>query len=468
MKGALSAPLALALGLLAQTASAGVLQRLGLWDGPRRAVQALASKHGSHFVTEEGKVYAAGENSYSRLGVSTGFYDSEPSLVRLRASEVKQVASSFEHTLFLIEGGMVLRMGSQPCHLCPPFPEPKCPDWDSTVCGWVISGSTTIHPEDHCRQFAANETCKPLLVQGLGAVKAVAAASWNSFFVMEGGQLWAMGFNEFGQLGTGDKAPRTAPVQILGLGAVRQVSACDNHTLFMLEGGEVYAAGTNDKGQLGTGDSSDALTPAKVEVGFVKQVAACEGLSLFLNFHGAVFAAGRVWPGGPDLADESGKPGLVSDLPPVKFVACGRHKAFFVTEEKGRLFAMGDESSFLGVPGGQTVQPTPVEVPDLPDRVEEVSAGWDHSLLLMKHGSVLTMGKNDHNQLGAGPNARFREERPVPVQGFTPAWTPLGILVDLVALFSAVGLAALACCWCKGGGASKGGRRRLLKDSGGE
>jgi hypothetical protein len=48
-------------------------------------------------------------------------------------------------------------------------------------------------------------------------VKAISAGQWHSVFVMSDGSLWAMGWNEYGQLGDGTSNYRTnRPEQILG------------------------------------------------------------------------------------------------------------------------------------------------------------------------------------------------------------------------------------------------------------
>lgn len=55
--------------------------------------------------------------------------------------------------------------------------------------------------------------------------------------VLENGELWAMGYNEHGQLGTGNTKNKTTPEQVLALAGKNVVAvACGGYRTFGLLG----------------------------------------------------------------------------------------------------------------------------------------------------------------------------------------------------------------------------------------
>lgn len=73
--------------------------------------------------------------------------------------------------------------------------------------------------------------------------------------------LWCWGGNRYGQLGTGDTEPRTAPVQILS--GVSQIYAGGAHTCALGLDGSVSCWGNNQYGQLGAAVGPQALVPTQ-------------------------------------------------------------------------------------------------------------------------------------------------------------------------------------------------------------
>ena len=64
-----------------------------------------------------------------------------------------------------------------------------------------------------------------------------------------------------------------------------------------------------------------------------------------------------------------------------------------------------------------TNRTSPVEVLDSSGEplssVKDISAGWAHSIFLMKDGTVQATGRNDHGQLGDGTNTDRTSSVPV-------------------------------------------------------
>ena len=92
-------------------------------------------------------------------------------------------------------------------------------------------------------------------------VTAIAAGGWHSFFVKSDGSLWAMGRNDYGQLGDGTTNNSSLPEEILP-GGVTAVAGGNYHSLLLKTDGSLWAMGRNNHGQLGKGNPPLAANAA--------------------------------------------------------------------------------------------------------------------------------------------------------------------------------------------------------------
>ena len=82
------------------------------------------------------------------------------------------------------------------------------------------------------------------------------------------GQIYAWGYNDYGQLGNGDTTSSNTPVKVDTSGVlagktISQISAGSDHSLALDSEGQIYAWGYNLNGQLGNGDTTDSNTPVQ-------------------------------------------------------------------------------------------------------------------------------------------------------------------------------------------------------------
>ena len=98
-----------------------------------------------------------------------------------------------------------------------------------------------------------------------GNASSVAAGANHSLYLKTDGSLWAMGRNNFGQLGDESTTDRSTPVQIdanAGQHVVSgSVAAGANHSLYVKSDGSLRVMGANDSGQLGDGTNDDKVIP---------------------------------------------------------------------------------------------------------------------------------------------------------------------------------------------------------------
>ncbi|MBF0428411.1 MAG: chitobiase/beta-hexosaminidase C-terminal domain-containing protein, partial [Magnetococcales bacterium] len=233
--------------------------------------------------------------------------------------------------------------------------------------------------------------------------------------------------------------------QQVNISNVIAIAAGGEHALFLKADGTVWAAGRNNHGQIGevqSGMSQDEIKkganiPVKVgTLSNIQAIAAGSGHSLALDDKGTVHAWGRNWNG--QLCNSSWNGGIdtfnpipvTSQLTNVNTVAAGANHTLAVLKN-GTVQTCGlNSSGQLG--NDSTVDTsTPVQVKDL-FSVARVWGGENHSVALKTDGTVMTWGGNGFGQLG---NATGTVSK-IPVQAMMASGgsnQPLGEVVTMSA-----------------------------------
>jgi alpha-tubulin suppressor-like RCC1 family protein len=283
---------------------------------------------------------------------------------------------------------------TQPAFLSPSTPLSTLQGWGSNGNGELGQGNTNVY-------FSPVQVERDVLTMTAGS--GGNSDRGYSLFVKRDGTLWAVGMNDDGQLGLGDKNTRNSPEQVTS--DVVTVAAGSVHSLFVKRDGTLWAMGYNSYGQLGLGDTNDRLSPVQV-TGDVVAVAAGAGHSLFVKRDGTLWGTGDNSDGQLGLGN-TGQSNLPVQLAgDVVAVAAGVNHTLFVKRD-GTLWAMGDNSyGQLGLGdngGGPTLSATDRRSPvQVTGDVVAVVAGYQHSLFVKRDGSLWGMGYNRCGQLGLG------------------------------------------------------------------
>ena len=224
-------------------------------------------------------------------------------------------------------------------------------------------------------------------------IATIAAGDTHSLFIKSDETLWAMGYNNSGELGDGTRNQRTSPVQVAA--GVAQVAAGIAYGLFLKTDGTLWSMGSNFFGVLGDGTTETRVTPVQVATG-VAQIFAGGFSSLFVK------SDGTLWAMGLNDFDELGDGTTVNRTTPVQVatgvtqaVAGGSHSLFVRTD--GTLWAIGNNRSGRLGDGTTVNRTTPVQVAT---GVTQAAAGSSHSLFVKTDGTLWAMGNNDYGQLG--------------------------------------------------------------------
>lgn len=125
------------------------------------------------------------------------------------------------------------------------------------------------------------------------------STSFHFFIQTKDDQLYCMGKNDHGQLGTGDLLSQKSPFLLkLDISSkVVKVATGRSHTLLLLANGQVLGSGSNLFGQLGLGDNKTAVkdfmkfTPLPLEN--IADITAGENFSMACSRSGYVFVFGH-------------------------------------------------------------------------------------------------------------------------------------------------------------------------------
>jgi alpha-tubulin suppressor-like RCC1 family protein len=184
-------------------------------------------------VRSDGTVWAWGDNRFGQLGDGTTTSRLAP-VQMTGLTGVTQVAGGCVHSLALRSDGTVWAWG------------------DNSV-GELGRGTVT------------GVEATAALMNGLAGVTKISAGCGFSLALRSDGTVWAWGYNNVGQLGTGSTVNSQVPVKITGLSQVTAIAAgWDSSVAILANGASVWAWGGNDDGQLGDGTLAGHSTPVRV------------------------------------------------------------------------------------------------------------------------------------------------------------------------------------------------------------
>ncbi|KAM4602289.1 RCC1 and BTB domain-containing protein 1 isoform 3-T4 [Polymixia lowei] len=142
--------------------------------------------------------------------------------------------------------------------------------WGYNNCGQVGSGSTANQPSP--RRVSS-------CLQGKTVV-GITCGQTSSMAVVDNGEVYGWGYNGNGQLGVGNNGNQLIPCRLAALQGlcIQQIVSGYSHCLALTDEGLLYAWGANTYGQLGTGNKSNQLSPVHVmaeKESRIVEIAAC-------------------------------------------------------------------------------------------------------------------------------------------------------------------------------------------------
>ena len=261
----------------------------------RQIVGSANGDYHSLILLENGRVYGWGNNNYGQLGNDTNKNTPSPNLIETIPGKVVSIATGGVISLALLETGEVY--------------------------GWGLNGN------GRWQDTASEDSTHPLLIMGIpGKVITIAAGNFHSLALLDSGEVYGWGWNRFGQLG--DKTPRYSyhPRLIKALpGKVVGLAAGANSSLALLDSGDVYSWGSNEYSQLRVETTKNLYHPQLIKNIPGRVVAICSGYthSMALLDTGEVYGWGRneFYQLGNGTTKNNLLPQLILAVNPVKVVS---------------------------------------------------------------------------------------------------------------------------------------------------
>jgi alpha-tubulin suppressor-like RCC1 family protein len=238
--------------------------------------------------------------------------------------------------------------------------------------------------------------------------------------------LYAWGYNAYGQLGIGTVGAQSAPVTVSMPAGVTplSVAAGNDHSLAIGSDGTVYAWGYNAFGQLGNGTTTDSHVPIAVSL---PAGVSANAIAAGAFFSMALGSDGNVYTWGDGANGALGNGGTANEETPVEVplpagvtataIAAERYSAL-VIGSNGVLYAWGRNSHGELGNGGTSEADSPVTV-STPDGVtaSAIAGGGRHALMIGSDGNLYAWGYNAYGQVGNETTT----VQPTPVQVALPS-----------------------------------------------
>ena len=328
-----------------------------------------------HTITlaDDGTVHSFGRNEEGALGLGDSNFEALPTPIP-NLPKINQISCGDYFTACVDDEGFIWSFGDN--------------GW-----GQLGTGNTT--------NFYV-----PQKILDIPPVLSVYCGESHTLIITNDSNLWSCGRNDGGELGHGDTEERLMP-QKTSFSNISKTSAGVRHSLFQNDKGEIFACGYNPYGQCGLEHFDDyQITPSIIPnlppniIQFV-----CGGFhSLFLDSEGNVFSVGRNGQLGLGHNTKQNELNKIPNIPPIKIISCVYSSCYLIDFE-GNLWSFGfNDSGQLGH-GDETNINTPKIINTLKN-IQQISYGpcGLHFIAKNSQNQIFVSGNNDWGQLGTGDN----------------------------------------------------------------
>ena len=281
------------------------------------------------------------------------------------------------------------------------------------------------------------------------------AASYNHTIILRAdGTVWSTGYNQYGELGTGDTEERKIFTQVKGpngegiLENIVQITTGYYTGYALTTNGEVYGWGSNRYGELGQGSKSDdpVLYPTKMKkVSNIIQISSGAEYIVMLDAEGKVWGTGYNGNGQLGIGNTTLQtlPQQMTSISGIKEISAKSNNTYMLTEG-GYVEGVGyNYYSQLG-DGSSTDRTTAVYTKNTSNKyvsdAKHISAGENSVFISRKKDSegnpqgMYVIGRNDYGQLFTGNTTRayyateVEKEKDILTMALTEGQT--GLMVD--------------------------------------
>jgi RCC1 and BTB domain-containing protein len=202
-------------------------------------------------VTKDDKVYAFGENRNGCLGLSTFNRIVEPTKVDILCNKgINKLSYGLCHVMALTSGGEVY-------------------SWGDNNYGQCCNGSKDKSTPSMKRQNSGYN-CPKLINDWLKKpIADISCGAFHTLILTQTSELYAVGYNRFGQIGNGYNCDQFTPIKItlnsFESEKIVSITCGYYHSMALTQNGRVYSWGKNNFGQLGIEPTDDNISIGSIK-----------------------------------------------------------------------------------------------------------------------------------------------------------------------------------------------------------
>ena len=233
-------------------------------------------------ITNDLNLWSWGNNEYGQLCLGNKEDQLKPRQTSF--SDISKISSGHYYSLFQNDKGEIFSCGHNQYGACglghfnhPQIKPSLIPNLPSNVAQFVCGNhqSLFLDSEGNVYSVGYNEygslglghnTNQNVLnkIPNIPPIQAISCVFSSCYLIDYEGNLWSFGYNTFGQLGHGNYTNINAPKVINTLKDIQQISNGWYHFIVKNSQNQIFVSGSNDYGQLGTGDTESVLIPKEI------------------------------------------------------------------------------------------------------------------------------------------------------------------------------------------------------------
>ena len=219
-----------------------------------------AGVYHSLFQNNKGEIFACGYNLFGECGL--GHYNHPqitPSLIPNVPSNIVHFVCGSYQNLFLDSEGNVFSVGY---NNAPGIGQNLFLDSAGNVfsVGTNTYGQLGLGHNTNPKQNVLNK------IVNIPPIQTISCVNSSCYLIDCEGNLWSFGSNDYGQLGNVDKSTKISVPKLSTLKDIQQIShgSSGRHFIAKNSQNQIFVTGFNDSGQLGTGDTISVSTPKEI------------------------------------------------------------------------------------------------------------------------------------------------------------------------------------------------------------
>ena len=250
---------------------------------PRVLSVSCGSEH-TLIITNDLDLWSCGKNEYGQL--CHGDTEDRSTLQKTSFSNISKLSTGWAHTLFQNDKGEIFSCGYNLEGQCglghydyPQITPSLILNVPSNIIHFVCGSHHNLFLDSEGKVFAVGDNEYGQLGLGFNSswnilkeipnippIKIISCVSLSSYLIDFEGNVWSFGYNVCGQLGHGDETDINTPKIINTLKDIQQIScgSCGSHFFAKNSQKQIFITGNNNCGQLGNGDTQSLSIPKEL------------------------------------------------------------------------------------------------------------------------------------------------------------------------------------------------------------